>query len=191
MRLRRTRLVVSRILLRMVTLANPLMKFMLSTRLQVLVSRRLLLLAFTGRRTGRRLTTPVSYVRDGSAVLVPAAGGWWKNLANGRRVQVRLRGSWRDAVPEVIRDPTDLANVLASMLIANPAISLFTGVALGRDGRPDPVALKREVQRGFVLVRLQLDVETAPVMTDPAIGSSSRSEAHGALANVSKIGRVT
>ena len=43
------------------------------------------------------------------------------------------------------------------MLAANQAISAFTGVLPGPDGRPDAGALERQRQRGFLVVRLRLD----------------------------------
>jgi hypothetical protein len=44
------------------------------------------------------------------------------------------------------------------MLAVNPALALFTGIKPGLDGRPDTAALAREQLRGFVIVRLHLDV---------------------------------
>jgi len=101
----------------------------------------------------------VSYVREGSSLLVPGGGAWWKNLCNGGRLQVRLRGTWWSVTPELISEPVALAEVLQRMLAANPAISMFTGVRPGPGGRPDPEALERERRRGFVVVRLRLDAE--------------------------------
>ncbi len=152
-------LVVSRVLQRAVRYFNPAVRFILSSRLHAVMSGRLTLLAFTGRKTGRSYTTPVSYVRDGSSLLVPGGGAWWKNLRNGRRPQVRLRGTWRSVTPALISEPADLAEVLRRMLAANPAISMFTGVRPGPGGQPDPEALERERRRGFVVVRLRLDGE--------------------------------
>ncbi len=150
-------LVVSRVLQRAVRYFNPATRFILSSRLHAMMSGRLALLAFTGRKTGRSYLTPVSYVSDGSSLLVPGGGAWWKNLRSGGGPQVRLRGTWRSVTPELISEPTALAEVLQRMLAANPAISLFTGVRPGPGGRPDPEALERERRRGFVVVRLRLD----------------------------------
>ena len=49
-----------------------------------LLSGRLLLLTYTGRRSGTQYTIPVQYVRDGEALLVtvgwPERKLWWRNL---------------------------------------------------------------------------------------------------------------
>jgi hypothetical protein len=62
-----------------------------------LLSRRLLLITVTGRRSGRAFTIPVSYLeRDGRLLIQPSAPErklWWRNLrGDGAPVRVRLRG---------------------------------------------------------------------------------------------------
>ena len=62
-----------------------------------LLSRRLLLLTVTGRRSGRTFTIPVSYLeQDGRLLIQPSAPErkvWWRNLrGDGAPVRVRLRG---------------------------------------------------------------------------------------------------
>lgn len=147
---------VSRILQVVVRYSNPFMKLVLGGRAHRIMSSRLMLLSFTGRRTGRSYTTPVSYVRDGADLLVPGGGAWWKNLTNGTAV-VRLQGISRVVTPEVIREPGAMSEVLGRMLALNPAIAVFTGIRRGPDGRPTPSSLDRERRRGFVVVRLHTD----------------------------------
>jgi deazaflavin-dependent oxidoreductase (nitroreductase family) len=132
------------------------MRLVLGSRAHSMMSGRLMLLSFTGRRTGRSYTTPVSYVQDGRHLLVPGGGAWWKNLTTGR-ARVRLKGAWQVVTPELVREPAAMSEVLGRMLAANPAIALFTGIPLGPDGRPMAESLDRERRRGFVVVRLQIE----------------------------------
>ena len=148
---------LSRVLQRMVHYFNPVARFLLATPFHSLMSGRLMLLSFTGRKTGRLYTRPVSYVRVGDSLLVPGGGAWWKNLERRSQTQVCLRGVWNPVTPEVISEPIALAELMQRMLAMNPAIALFTGVKPGPDGRPDAAALERERRRGFVVVRLRLD----------------------------------
>lgn len=149
---------ISRILQKSAQYSNPLTRFLLARRTHVLMSRHLMLVRFTGRKTGRTLTTPVSYVRSGDDLLVPGGGTWWKNLSHGP-ASVRLMGSWHPVTHEVITDPRAMSEVLGRMMAANPTVSIFTGIPRGDDGRPSPEALERERRRGFVVVRLQLEAE--------------------------------
>jgi hypothetical protein len=98
----------------------------------------------------------MSYVRDGSSLLVPGGGTWWKNLGDGRPGQVCVRGSWTPVDPELVTDPVAMEDLMRRMLAANPTMGLFTGIRLGPDGRPDAAALDRERRRGFIIVRLRL-----------------------------------
>jgi deazaflavin-dependent oxidoreductase (nitroreductase family) len=117
-----------------------------------------MLLSFTGRRTGRSYSTPVSYVREGTNLLVPGGGAWWKNLTGGT-ARVRLQGTWHVVTPEVIQESAALSAVLGRMLALNPALAVFTGIRLGSDGRPCAESLERERRRGFVVVRLYVNAE--------------------------------
>lgn len=149
-------MMLSRILQSAVRYFNPIARFVLGTRLHFLMSGRLMLLSFTGRKTRRSYVTPVSYVQAVDSLLVPGGGAWWKNLGNGLPTRVRLRGMWRDVTPEVISGPIAMAEIMQLMLATNPAIAVFTGIKSAPDGRPDAVALERERQRGFVVVRFRL-----------------------------------
>jgi deazaflavin-dependent oxidoreductase (nitroreductase family) len=148
---------LSQVLLRVVHYFNPIARFILKTPLHVLMSGRLMLISFNGRVTGRPYTTPVSYVWEEDSLLVPGGGSWWKNIETAPQAEVLLRGTWAVVIPEVVREPPALRELMRRMLAANPAISLFTGVKPGPDEWPDAAALERERLRGFVVIRLRLD----------------------------------
>src|SRR2546429_1927458 len=147
---------VSRVLQSLMRYFNPFMRLVLGSRAHRMMSGRLVLLSFTGRRTGRSYTTPVSYVRVGDSLVVPGGGVWWRNLEGISQTQVCLRGVWSAVTPEVITEPFAVAELMQRMLAVNPALALFTGIRPGPDGRPDAAALARERLRGFVVVRLRL-----------------------------------
>jgi deazaflavin-dependent oxidoreductase (nitroreductase family) len=150
--------VLSRVLQSVVRYFNPFTRLVLGSRAHRMMSGRLMLLSFTGRRTGRSYTTPVSYVREGTDLLVPGGGTWWKNLTSGT-ARVRLQGKWHVVTPEVIREPVAMSAVLGRMLAINPALAVITGIRPGSDGRPFAESLERERRRGFVVVRLHLGAE--------------------------------
>src|SRR3979409_738610 len=141
--------VVSRVQQGVAGYFNPFMRLVLGSKAHRMMSGQSMLLSFTGRRTGRSYTTPVSYVREGTDLLVPGGGAWWKNLTSGTAT-VRLQGKWHVVTPEVIREPVALSAVLGRMLAINPALAVFTGIRLGSDGRPFARSLERERRRGFV-----------------------------------------
>jgi hypothetical protein len=57
------------------------------------------LITVTGHRSGRRFTFPVGYRQDGDRVTIsvgwPERKHWWRNLRDGARVEMRIRGHRR------------------------------------------------------------------------------------------------
>ena len=87
--------IVSRVLQTAMRYFSPFMRLVLGSRAHRMMSGQLMLLSFTGRRTGRSYTTPVSYVREGTNLLVPGGGAWWKNLRpETQGCACKGRGTW-------------------------------------------------------------------------------------------------
>jgi hypothetical protein len=121
------------------------------------LGRRLMLLFLTGRKTGRTYRQPVSYVRDGDALLTPGGGSWKLNLVEGQPVRVRLQGRDVLAAPEIISDPDEVEALLAVMTSANAAVARFVRIPRGPDGRLQRAQLEAAVRYGFRVVRWHLD----------------------------------
>jgi len=89
---------------------NPVVRAVLRSPAHRLLSRRLLLLTYTGSRSGAEHTIPVGYVRDGDGLLVtvgwPERKLWWRSLrAPGTRVRLVLGGRRCEAGAEVRENP--------------------------------------------------------------------------------------
>lgn len=93
-------------------LINPLMKALLRSPLHRLVSDAVLLLTFTGRKSGRTYATPVGYEElDGTLYVTSQTDRvWWKNLRGGAQVEAGLRGERRLGHAEVIEDNEAVAD---------------------------------------------------------------------------------
>src|SRR3954447_9985275 len=81
---------------RVLHLVNPIVAALLRSPFHRILSRGVLLLTFTGRRSGRRISTPVNYTREGDMLTVFSTRSWWKNL-RGATVAVVLEGHPRTA----------------------------------------------------------------------------------------------
>lgn len=57
-----------------------------------LLSAGLMLITCTGRKSGRRFTTPVTYLPTAAGALFLSNQRWWRNLTGGAPVTFRLRG---------------------------------------------------------------------------------------------------
>jgi deazaflavin-dependent oxidoreductase (nitroreductase family) len=65
-------------------------------------SDRLLLLTFTGRKSGKKFTTPLRYVQEGETLRMIVVYPWWRNLLGAAPVRVLLRGQMRTGTAEVL-----------------------------------------------------------------------------------------
>jgi hypothetical protein len=113
-----------------------------------------LMLAFIrGRKTGQLYRQPISYVRDGDALLTPGGGKWKLNLRPEMPVRIRLRGQDIMAVPELISEPAEVEKLLNTLTAGNPRAAGFIGVARDADGHFDRDGLETAVRYGFRIVR--------------------------------------
>ncbi|MGZ3601481.1 MAG: nitroreductase/quinone reductase family protein [Ktedonobacterales bacterium] len=140
---------------------NPFVRLLLRSPLHFLLSNSLLLLTYTGRKSGKRYTIPVSYAREGNVITVFTHHAWWKNLKGGAPVQVEIKRVRRDGTAEAISDDVPaIAAQLLAQLRGHPMLARSYHVPLDRDGQPDPEAV-RLVAQHQVMVRIQLAPSTA------------------------------
>jgi hypothetical protein len=135
---------------------NVPMRLVLSLPFATPLSQRLMLVFYTGRRTGKAYRQPVSYVRQGTTLLTPGGGQWKLNLRDGRPVRIRLRGRDVLAHPELVGDLDEVERLLGVMAAANPSVNTFVGIPKGPDGRLDRTRLQTAVHYGFRIVRWHL-----------------------------------
>ncbi len=133
---------------------NPVMRFLLRSPLHVLLSRSLMLITFTGRKSGRQFTTPVRYVRIGTTVrcFTSAENLWWRNLRGGADVVLRIEGRdrpYRAAV--VVDDPVVIKAALRDYLALFPQDAAYHDIRLRKDKRPVADDLERASQHAIVV----------------------------------------
>ncbi len=83
---------------------NAIVKLILRSPLHSPLSRRLLLITFTGRKSGKIYTTPTSYIRDGQDIIIFSERNrrWWRNLEGGAPVEMRVQGTARKGSAEPV-----------------------------------------------------------------------------------------
>ncbi|HET8851604.1 MAG TPA: nitroreductase/quinone reductase family protein [Ktedonobacteraceae bacterium] len=84
------------------TLVNAIATTILRSPWHGIRSDRLLLLTFTGRKSGKEFTTPMRYVQEGETLRMKVVYPWWKNLVGEATVRVLLRGEMRTGTAEVL-----------------------------------------------------------------------------------------
>ncbi len=132
------------------------MKFILRSPMHAMVSKTILLITFTGRKSGKIYTTPVDYSQDGDQVTIFTHASWWKNLRGGAPVSLRLRGKDVMGVPEpVAEDKGAVAAGLSAHLRKVPSDARYYGVTFDEGGNPNPEQVRQAAQ-SVVMVRIHL-----------------------------------
>lgn len=141
---------------------NPAVGAILRSPFHPLVSRSLVLISFSGRRSGRTYTIPAMYAREGDRLIVisgPAEDHtWWRNLRGGVRVHVRLRGRGLDARADAIAGgdaPGIVAEGARVWLARFPKAGHRLGIRDGRGRDVDPRELLAAAEH-MALVRVTL-----------------------------------
>ena len=120
------------------------------------LSANLMLVSYTGVKSGKAYRQPVSYARDGETLLTPGGGRWTLNLKDGRKVTLRLRGRDVPAHADLVSDPAEVERLLGVIAIGNPRATRFIPLPRRPDGRLDPDALAAAINHGFRIVRWHL-----------------------------------
>jgi deazaflavin-dependent oxidoreductase (nitroreductase family) len=135
---------------------NVPMRAVLSLPVPTPLSANLMLISYTGRKSGKAYRQPVSYVRDGEVLLTPGGGRWTLNLSGGRPVRIRLRGREVTARPELVSDAAEAERLLGVITAKNPRAARFIPIPRRPDGRLEPEALDAALRHGFCIVRWHL-----------------------------------
>jgi hypothetical protein len=79
-----------RIQARLISIMDVPMRLMLGLPFETPLSKHLMLLSYTGRKSGRFYRQPVSYVRDGDILLTPGGGNWKWSMKDAQRIRITI-----------------------------------------------------------------------------------------------------
>ncbi len=140
-------------------LLNPAVRGVLRSPLHGIVSRNVGILHFTGRKSGRALSTPLSYLRQDDRVLFLSSlnTGWWKNFRDGPSlVSVEMVGERWGGVATLYEGDSDaLRERVRDFITALPRDAVVYGIKLNRDKTPNETSLAQAAPR-LVLVDVAL-----------------------------------
>lgn len=134
---------------------NGFMSWILRSPLHSMLSNGMMLITVTGRKTGKKYTTPVEYYRDGNILWVISSRDrtWWRNLQGGAEVGLVLRRKPVTAFAETILNEAEVETQLQEYIQRMPMSARALGL-LEKDS-PNEEAVKRTAQ-DRLFVRLSL-----------------------------------
>jgi deazaflavin-dependent oxidoreductase (nitroreductase family) len=132
------------------------MKFLLRSPMHGMVSKTVLLITFTGRKSGKSFTTPVDYSQEGDQVTIFSHANWWKNLRGGAPVSVHIQGRELKGLAEPVADDKQaIAAGLAAHLRKVPSDARYYGVTFDENRNPKADEIEKAVQT-VVMIRVRL-----------------------------------
>ena len=141
-------------------LYNPIVIVLLRSPLHSLMDKSTILITFTGRKSGKKYTVPVSYVRDGDTLMMISQRehSWWKNLRGGAQVALYLQGHTLRARGDVFTDAETVANKLLLFLGQFPGYQRLMHMKLAANGQPEnPEAFQRFAQEMVIVQMKELE----------------------------------
>jgi hypothetical protein len=125
---------------------NRLVSWLLGSPFHGLLSKHLMLLEYTGVKSGLVRRVPITYHQEGQVVTAfcNREVAWWKNLRGGVSVQLLLRGHIQAGIATaIIDDPGTMTPAFIAFLRTNRQAGGFQAVPLLPDGEPDREAVAR------------------------------------------------
>ena len=135
---------------------NSMMSSILHSPFHGMVSDKISLITFTGRKSGRQYSTPVSYTRRNGELLVFTHGKWWQNLRGGAPVRVRVQG--KELQGHALPVDTNIAAIAAGLnehLRHVPGDAKFYNVTIEDGGVHNAEEIERAAQ-DTVMIRIKV-----------------------------------
>jgi deazaflavin-dependent oxidoreductase (nitroreductase family) len=131
---------------------------MLRSPLHRVASRSVMLITFSGRKSGKIYTTPISYAREGDVVTAFTGAKWSRNLVGGAPVTLNIKNKDYQGAADVVDDKEAVAKALRTFLNQVRSDARFYQVKFDDDGQPNWEDVQRAAQR-CVMLRVQLNRE--------------------------------
>ena len=137
---------------------NPIMIWLLKSPLHGFISKNVMLTTVTGRKSGKQISTPTNYLREGNTLWVISWRDrtWWKNLRGGAKVQVLLAGKTVQGRGQVIEEQSAVAQSLFDYYKQAPQTAKYVQIGLDAAGKPLVADCERAAQK-MVVIRIDLD----------------------------------
>jgi hypothetical protein len=122
-----------------------------------LVSKRLLLLSFAGRKSGHHYDIPVGYSRQGKTIIILTKRFrlWWRNFRETTPINVWLEGKLVHGRAIALLDEATITPIIVDEMIKHPDNAEFFGVNFLSPNSPDPEAIRR-IAPNTVVLRITL-----------------------------------
>jgi hypothetical protein len=134
-------------------IGNLFMTAIITSPLHGLMGEGFAVIAVTGRKTGRRISTPVNVSPQAGELVVISyrSRNWWKNLLDGRTGELRHRGKTIPVVARILDQTPGVKSMLKSYFDQYPGRAKYFGIQTDPDGHISGEVLARAAQERVVI----------------------------------------
>lgn len=135
---------------------NGFMSWVLRSPFHGMLSSSMMLITVTGRKTGRKYTTPVSYYRENGDLWVITSRDrtWWKNVQGGAEVALLLKRNIVNAFAEPELDEKAVEARLCEYIRRFPQAAKPMGIRV-EQGKANAADIARTA-KGRLFVRINI-----------------------------------
>lgn len=132
---------------------NEFNKIILPSPLHNISSRKIILISFLGRNTGKEFTTPVNFVQQENILTITSIKNrkWWRNLITQPDVIITMKGKRLHGVATVFEEQIDVARELEIYFKLEPFMARFFKVSRLPDGSLDQKELRASAENRVVI----------------------------------------
>lgn len=126
-----------------------------------MLSGQLIIITYTGKKSGMKHTLPVRYAKSDDKLIVVTGyhrhKKWWRNLRRESAINVRYRGKWIEASAMAYEgDLAVIASLLPAYLRRFPASARIRGLTLDPSGNVEDAERLREAAKKIVMVIIRM-----------------------------------
>jgi deazaflavin-dependent oxidoreductase (nitroreductase family) len=131
-----------------------------------MLSGRLILITYTGRKSGKKHSLPVQYAESHDELIVsagyPQYKKWWRNLLEQQTIKVCYRGKWLKASAKAFDGDVEvIAPLLPDYLKRFPASARIRGLTFDSNGNIENTEKLREEAKKVVMVVIRMPTPKA------------------------------
>jgi hypothetical protein len=120
------------------TIINPTMNLLLHSPWHQLLSKRIMTVSYSGRKTGKHYKIPISYYLNGNTVYCFTNGGWRHNFKTQLAATLRIAGRDFPAKGKLFVDDRETqVGIMSAYFKAVPQDRKFYGVKCDAQGEPN------------------------------------------------------
>jgi deazaflavin-dependent oxidoreductase (nitroreductase family) len=139
------------------TFANPFVKLLARSPLHNLMDEKVVLITYTGRKSGKANTVPVNYllIEKTLHIISLRNRNWWRNFKGGASVEVLLKGKKQNAWADLVEDQQKVAQELDLYCKHDPKYAQYLNIHLNENGiASQEELLKSSGNRVAVIIKI-------------------------------------